>query len=273
MKNFNRRLDETIEKRGVMCVGLDSDVEKLPERFLGAEYPQFEFNRWIINQTHDLVCAYKPNLAFYEANGVNGWRALEITLRYLREEYPEVITIADAKRGDIGSTSEVYARAIFDQLGFDAVTLSPYLGRDTLEPFLRREDKGSIILCKTSNEGGGEVQDLSVVSSQQSVVGVDPGSSLRLWEWVARRVAGEWNGNDNCMLVVGATYPEELKRVRELVGEMPLLVPGVGTQGGSLEEVLKYGINSVGRGVVVNVSRSVIFAEDPRRELKIIKEE
>lgn len=242
------KLTSIQKKRGSMlCIGLDSDMAKLPERFLQAEFPQFAFNLWLIDQTHEYVCAYKPNVAFYEAHGTKGMQALELTMRYLHEKHPEIVTIADAKRGDIGSTSAAYATAIFDHLGFDAVTLSPYLGKDALEPFLSRKDKACIILCKTSNPGSGEIQDLDIAKDTP------------LWLHVADQVAHEWNLHDNCMLVVGATYPDQLTKVRKVVGHMPILVPGVGSQGGDIAAVVKAG----GGNLIINVSRDIIFSPDP----------
>lgn len=243
-------------KKSIMCVGLDSDFARLPKRFYEEQFPQFEFNKWIIDQTHECVSAYKPNLAFYEAQGMQGWHELKLTLDYLEEKHPEIFTIADAKRADIGSTNEGYVSAIFDRFGFDAVTLNPYLGEEALRPFLDRTDKTSIILCKTSNPGSGEFQDLPVGKNK-----------VRLWQVVAERVAEKWNGAGNCMLVVGATYPKELKTVRGIVGEMTILVPGIGAQGGDLQAVLKNGLTKDRQGLLINVGRSVIFANDPRKAI------
>lgn len=234
----------------LLCVGLDSDYERLPAPFREQELPQFSFNRWIIEQTHDYCSAYKLNIAFYEARGKQGIHELKLTADYLCERHPDIFTICDAKRGDIGTTSRQYATAIFDQLGFDAVTLQPYLGRDALEPFLNRADNISIILCRTSNPGSGELQCLEV-------------NDKPLWQIVAERVCNVWNANENCMLVVGATYPEELQRVRSIVGDMTLLVPGIGTQGGNVEQVVQAGLNSQKLGLIINSSRGIIFANDP----------
>lgn len=238
----------------LVCVGLDSEYAKLPERFLQHETPQFAFNQWIIDQTHPFVAAYKPNLAFYEARGTQGLTELALTIRYLRRQHPEIFTIADAKRADIGNTNAGYVKAMFDELDFDAITLHPYLGREALEPFLERADKACIVLCKTSNPGSDEIQNLSVEGGKQ------------VWELVAEKVSREWNQYGNCMLVVGATYPAEIKRVREIVGEMPLLVPGIGAQGGDLEATLQAGLTKEGRGLLINAARSVIFAENPGAE-------
>lgn len=249
----------------LLCVGLDSDYEKLPAHFRQNKQPQFEFNKWIIDQTHQFVCAYKPNLAFYEVRGEQGWHELRLTLDYLGDSYPDILTIADAKLADIGSTNEGYVTAIFDQLGFDAVTLNPYLGKEALRPFLDRSEKTCIILCKTSNQGSGEFQDLRIMSDEphDSKIFTQQNLTRPLWQVVAQRVSEKWNSRGNCMLVVGATYPQELKQVREVVGDMTILVPGIGAQGGSLEQVLQQGLTPKGQGLIINVGRSVIFAENP----------
>jgi orotidine-5'-phosphate decarboxylase len=238
-----------------LCIGLDSDFAKLPARFLNTTSPQFEFNKWIIEQTHQFTTAYKMNTAFYEARGAAGWQALEQTQTYLQENHPDVFTIADAKRADIGSTNQGYVTAFFDTLGFDAVTLHPYLGKEALQPFLDRKDKVSIILCKTSNPGSGEFQDISIEGEP-------------LWKVVARTVASEWNEHGNCMVVVGATYPQVLKEVRNEIGDMWILVPGVGEQGGDMQTVLEQATSQDGDGVLVNVSRGIIFNEDPFQTAK-----
>lgn len=243
--------------KSLLCIGLDSEISKLPARFLDEQFPQFEFNKWIIDQTHEYVSAYKPNLAFYEAQGMQGAHSLHLTLEYLEEKHPKIFTIADAKRADIGSTNEGYVAAIFDRYNFDAVTLNPYLGEEALRPFLDRTDKTSIILCKTSNPGSGEFQDLPVGKKGEP-----------LWQTVAERVSAHWNKAGNCMVVVGATYPKELKAVREVIGDMTILVPGVGTQGGDVKAVLKNGATKDGKGLLINVGRGVIFADDPGKAAK-----
>lgn len=245
------KLNQRMDSAGtLLCVGLDSDVARLPDAFTHYEYPLFVFNRWIIEQTHEHVCAYKLNMGFYEVRGERGFNSLRQTLEYLQLNHPDILTICDGKRGDIGSSSDAYARAIFDYFGFDAATVSPYLGREALQPFLSRLDCACIVLCRTSNPGAGELQDLDV--------GGKP-----LWQAVAEKVRDEWNSAGNCMLVVGATYPAELRRVRELVGDMPLLVPGVGAQGGDVAAVVHAGLDSAGRGLVINASRAVIYADHP----------
>jgi orotidine-5'-phosphate decarboxylase len=233
----------------LLCVGLDSDAARLPARFAG-DVPAF--NRWIIEQTHRYVCAYKPNLAFYEARGAAGWRDLEATAAYLRAEHPDIFLIADAKRGDIGSTNDGYATAFFDVLGFDAITLHPYPGKEALAPFLKRADKACIILCRTSNPGAGELQDQRLGDSEAP-----------LWRIVAERVRDNWNAHGNCMLVVGATYPAELRAARALAPNLPFLVPGVGAQGGDAAEAVQAGQDARGGGLVVNAGRAIIYADDP----------
>ena len=247
VEKFNRRADAV---NSLVCVGLDSDINRLPEAYRAGEHPQFAFNRWIIDQTANYAAAYKPNIAFYEVRGEAGFRDLRLTMDYLRANHPDVLTICDAKRADIGSTSAAYANAIFDELGFDAVTLHPYLGREALEPFLSRADKGCIILCRTSNPGAGEFQDLRV-------------DGTPLYQVVARQVSHEWNARGSCMLVVGATYPDEMRQIRALVGDMPFLVPGIGEQGGDIQAVVDAGLTAAGKGLIINSSRAIIFADDP----------
>lgn len=244
----------------LVCVGLDSALERVPARFQREDHPQFAFNRWVIEQTLPYAAAYKPNLAFYEARGAAGWDELARTMQLIGALAPDVFTIADAKRADIGSTNAGYVAALFDQLGFDAVTLHPYLGAEALTPFLERTDKACIILCRTSNPGAGELQDLAV-------------DGRPLWEVVAARVRDEWNANGNCLLVVGATYPAELARVRELCPDLPLLVPGVGTQGGDVATVVANGLDGRGRGLLVNASRGIIFADDPAAQARALRDQ
>src|SRR3989344_9085784 len=247
-------LIEKFEKRvkdanSLLCVGLDSAHENLPPRFLEQEFPQFEFNKWIIGETAEYTASYKINIAFYEARGDQGIRELKMTMEYLTETCPEIFTICDAKRADIENTNVQYVKEIFDWLEFDAVTLNPYLGREALQPFLNRKDKISIILCRTSNPGAGEFQDLGVGHPDSRCP--TPGSLKPLWQVVAEKVANDWNENNNCMLVVGATYPEEMKKIRETAGEMTFLVPGIGAQGGDLEKIVKAGLNKEKRGLMI----------------------
>ena len=219
LDKFNHRVAQA---HSLVCVGLDSELGKLPERFKKKPQPIFEFNKWIIDQTAEFAAAYKPNMAFYEALGEDGLRELKLTMEYLQKTHPDIFTICDAKRADIGNTNHGYVTAVFDWLGFDSITLHPYLGREALRPFLDRADKASIILCRTSNPGAGELQDL--------VSGGKP-----LWQLVAEKVAHDWNANQNCLLVVGATYPDEMKKIRSVVGDLTFLVPGIGAQGGEVK--------------------------------------
>ena len=234
-------------KKSFLCVGLDTDFKKIPKLLLDSEYPVFEFNKHIIDATEDLAVAYKPNLAFYEKLGAAGYMSLEMTVSYLREHYPEVFIIADAKRGDIGNTSHMYAHAFYKTLDFDAITLSPYMGRDSISPFLEMEGKWVILLALTSNEGSGDFQQLILKNGKH------------LYEQVID-TSSEWGSVNNIMYVVGATKAEALSNIRKLIPEHFLLVPGVGSQGGSLEEVAKWGMNDR-CGLLVNASRSIIYAD------------
>ncbi len=257
MKGFRQKLDDIVKKNNsLLCVGLDSNREKLPKHLAKEKYPQFAFNKAIIDATHDFVSAFKQNSAFYEARGAE----LKMTCSYIRENYPDIVIILDAKRADIGSTNEGYVRFAFDYLGADAITLHPYLGREALKPFLNRKDKGCIILCKTSNPGAGELQDLTV--------GGKP-----LYQIIAEKVSKEWNGNGNCALVVGATYPKELKIVRRIIGDLPLLIPGIGAQGGDIKDTVHAGQDSHGAGMIISASRSIIFASTRREFAQIAREE
>jgi orotidine-5'-phosphate decarboxylase len=251
---FFQKLGRAVARNdSLLCVGLDPDAERLPLGLpagrAGADGVA-AFQRAIIEATADLVCAYKPNLAFYEALGEPGLQALHDTLAAVP---PDVPVIGDAKRGDVAHTASAYARAMFDHWGFDAVTVSPYLGADSLEPFLEREDRGVFLVCRTSNPGARDLQDLPVLPG-----GVG-GQARPLFEVVAER-AKEWNTRGNLGLVVGATYPEELGRLREMCPEMTFLVPGIGAQGGDLEACLRRGLDADGGGLVINVSRQVLYA-------------
>lgn len=246
------KLESNWQRDNLLCVGLDSDYEQLPDIIKAGRAVDdalFHFNREIIDATHDLVCAYKPNAAFYEAQGEAGWRPLLQTARYIRETYPHIPVILDAKRGDIGSTNTGYVQSAFDYLGVDAITVHPYLGREALAPFLARREKGIIVLVRTSNPGAGEFQDMPIGPEQEP-----------LYMTIARHVAHEWNSNGNCAIVVGATYPDELRRTRALVGDLPILIPGIGTQGGEVAATVKAGQDSRGWGMIISTSRSIIFA-------------
>ncbi|MEX0982094.1 MAG: orotidine-5'-phosphate decarboxylase [Bacteroidales bacterium] len=235
------------KKTSFLCVGLDTDFNKIPKALLDKEYPIFEFNKRIIDATEDLVVAYKPNLAFYENMGTAGWMSLEMTVHYIRKNFPDVFLIADAKRGDIGNTSNLYANAFFRNLDFDAITLSPYMGRDSIQPFLEFKNKWSIILGLTSNAGSQDFQQLQLM-----------GKSL-FYEEVLRTTK-DWGTRDNMMFVIGATQSASFKSIRKIVPDHFFLVPGIGAQGGSLEEVFMNGHNNR-CGMLVNVSRSIIYAD------------
>lgn len=233
-------------KTSALCVGLDSDLNKLPPHLGQQPSALFDFNTAIIDATHDLVCAYKPQIAYYAAIGAE--EQLKKTINYIHQKYPQIPVILDAKRGDIGDTAEMYAREAFEVYKADAVTVNPYMGGDTLQPFLKYKDKGIIILCKTSNSGSAELQNLKV--------GGQP-----LYQVVAQKAAGEWNAHKNTLLVVGGTHASELKEIRKVVGEeMIFLVPGVGAQGGSAKDVIQNGANSQGQGLIINSSRAIIYA-------------
>ena len=250
-RNFRQLLEAQWGEGKFLCVGLDSDFEKIPEavRQAGVGETIVAFNRAIVDATKDLVCAYKPNPAFYEAHGDEGWKALRATIQYINDAAPTVPVILDAKRADIGNTNNGYAESAFDHLHADAITVHPYFGSDALTSFFERTEKGIIILCRSSNPGSGEIQNLKV-------------DGVPLYQIIAHMAAGPWNANGNCAVMVGATYPEELAEVRTIVGDMPILIPGVGTQGGDLEKTVAAGKDSRGRGMIISVSRAVIFASD-----------
>ena len=263
-QTFADKLNNAWEQsRSLVCVGLDPDPRLMPIPEIAT------FNRAIVDATWDLVCAYKPNLAFYEALGMDGLQALEATLVHIREVAPRVVLLGDAKRGDIGSTAQAYATAMFDSWGVDALTASPYLGADSVEPFIERPDKGVFLICRTSNPGSADFQALMV----QDEAGAKP-----LYQVVAERASG-WNRHRNVGLVVGATQPEELDLVREMHPQMPILIPGVGAQGGELESAVRSGVDPRGRGAIINSSRGVIyaskrpdFAEAARREASRLRD-
>jgi len=235
------------EKRSFLCVGLDSEIEKIPSSLSKSKDPVFEFNRRIIDATHNYAVAYKPNVAFYECNGPKGWKSLQSTLDYIRKNYPDIFVIADAKRGDIGNTSKMYAKEFYETMDFDAVTVAPYVGEDSVAPFLSYKDKWVILLVLTSNKGADDFQYHNE-------------DGIRLFERVLT-VSRKWGNTDNLMYVVGATRAEMLKDIRKIVPDHFLLVPGVGAQGGSLQEVAKYGLNGK-CGLIVNSSRGIIFADN-----------
>jgi orotidine-5'-phosphate decarboxylase len=238
--------DNIKKKRSFLCVGLDSDIKKIPEHLLDCEDPIFEFNKAIIDATAKYTVAYKPNIAFYEAHGIEGWQSLNKTILYLNENYPEIFTIADAKRGDIGNTSSMYARAFFENMSFDSVTVAPYMGEDSVSPFCQYDGKWVILLALTSNSGAFDFQTL-----------VDSSNNKTLYKNVLE-TSKKWGNADNMMYVVGATKADMLKDIRTIVPDNFLLVPGVGAQGGSLEEVAQNGLNSK-CGLLVNSSRGIIY--------------
>jgi orotidine-5'-phosphate decarboxylase len=246
MKGFVARLQQVWHAHdSLVCVGLDPEPERFPAQLAHVAAPIFEFNRAIIDATADLVCAYKPQFAHYAAVGAED--QLARTIEYIRTHYPAVQVVLDVKRGDIGSTAERYATEAFVRYGADAATVNPYLGTDSLEPFLRFEDKGVIVLCRTSNPGGRELQEL-------------PAPVAPLYQEVAKLAAQRWNARGNCLLVVGATHPAELAEVRALVGEMPLLVPGVGAQGGDVGQAVRNGQSASGTGLLISSSRAILYA-------------
>jgi orotidine-5'-phosphate decarboxylase len=234
--------------QSLICIGLDPEYERLPAHVQGQADPILAFNRGIIEATADLVCAYKPNLAFYEALGPAGLTTLQETLRLIPGYIP---TIGDAKRGDTDNTSRQYARALFETYGFDAVTVNPYLGHDSLQPFLEYEEKGVLVVCRTSNPGARDLQDLLVSQGQ-----TEPAP---LYEVLARQVL-KWDAKGNAGLVVGATYPEELRRIRQIALDLPILIPGVGAQGGDLASAAQYGTDSAGERAIISLSRSILYA-------------
>ncbi len=244
--NKTQLIHQIKSKKSFLCIGLDVDLEKIPSHLLATDDPIFEFNKAIIDATHDVAIAYKPNTAFYEAYGLKGWQALEKTIRYLNEKHPEIFTIADAKRGDIGNTSTRYAKAFFEEMQFDAITVAPYMGRDSIEPFLKFQDKFTILLALTSNAGADDFQMLKT------------GHHQPIFERVLKKALTYIN-NENLMFVVGATQSDSLKKVREIVPHHFLLIPGVGAQGGSLEDVCKNGMTEE-IGLLVNSSREIIYA-------------
>ena len=234
-------------KKSFLCIGLDSDIDKIPKHLLKLEDPVFEFNKQIIDATHHLAVSYKPNTAFYESRGIKGWESLIKTINYLNENYPDIFTIADAKRGDIGNTSKMYAKAFYEEMNFDSVTVAPYMGEDSVTPFLEFDNKWVILLALTSNKGAFDFQFKEIENS-----------GTKLHEAVLQ-TSQKWANEEKMMYVVGATKAEFLAEVRKLIPNHFLLVPGVGAQGGSLYEVAKYGMNK-DCGLLVNSSRGIIFA-------------
>jgi orotidine-5'-phosphate decarboxylase len=251
-------VDQIHKKQSFLCIGLDVDLTKIPQHLLEKEDPIFEFNKAIIDATHKVAVAYKPNTAFYEAYGIKGWQSLKKTIDYLNANYPEVFTIADAKRGDIGNTSTMYAKAFFENLNFDSVTVAPYMGKDSVEPFLNFKDKHTILLALTSNEGASDFET--------QITG-----HKELYKLVIE-TSKTYKNAQNLMYVVGATKAEYLKEIRQIIPDSFLLVPGVGAQGGSLEEVCKYVLNK-NVGLLINSSRGIIYASNQKDFAEKAKEE
>lgn len=247
--SFKSKLMRIVEKNNsLVSVGLDPDIRKLPGFLTKTREPLATFNQAIIDATADLVCVFKLNSAMYEGQGASGIEQLHTTCAYIRKHHPDIVVILDFKRGDIGNTNNYYAQFAFDYLGVDAVTISPYMGKEANEPYLAYKDKGIIVLCQTSNPGAGEFQDLVI-------------NGKKLYQLVAEQVVNEWNDNGNCHLVVGAPYPKQLAEIRAMAGdEIIFLVPGVGAQGGGLEQAVKAGVNSRGEGMIINSSREILFA-------------
>ena len=248
MSSFIHRLQGSWARNdSLVCVGLDPEIERFPQHVAAHASPIFQFNKAIIDATADLVCAYKPQFAHYAAYEAED--QLQRTIEYIHETYPDVPVILDSKRGDVGNTAERYANEAFERYGADAVTVNPYLGGDSLEPFLKHADRGVIILCRTSNPGARDLQDLTVDAAGR-----------RLYHVVADLAAQQWNTRGNCLLVVGATYPQELAEVRRIVGDMPLLVPGVGAQGGDVAAAVRSGQTAAGTGLIISSSRGILYA-------------
>ncbi len=256
--NSEQLVEQINRKQSFLCIGLDTEFDRLPDHLKNTEFPLFEFNRAIIDATHDLAIAYKPNVAFYESMGVYGWKQLELSINYLHEHYPQLLIIADAKRGDIGNTAKKYAETFFRQLPCDAVTVAPYMGSDSVLPFLEYPGKWVILLVLTSNKGADDFQFLGT------------GNHERLFETVLRKSL-EWGNQENMMYVVGATRASMLVKVREIVPDHFLLIPGVGAQGGDLAEVAAYGMNA-SCGLIVNSSRAIIYADSTKRFAEVARE-
>lgn len=269
--SFREKLKITVKKNNsLLCIGLDTDTNKIPKHLSDKGNTVFEFNKAMIDNTHDLVCCYKANIAYYSSQGTKGLESLIKTIRYSHDKYTNIPVILDAKRADIGSTSEQYAREVFDVIDADAVTINPYLGSDAVEPFLKHKDRGIIILCRTSNPGASDFQDL-IVSPQVPIenhlgggLARTPRENEPLYLKVAEKVV-EWNKKyGNCLMVVGAGWPEEMKKIREIAREMFFLVPGIGTQGGDLENTLKSGLTQDKLGLIIHSARAIIYASSEK---------
>ena len=285
-RNFRDLLEARWAEGKFVCVGLDTDITKVPESVPGPSLWAriVQFNCAIVDAVHDLVCAFKPNIAFYEAYGEEGWRALDLTMQHIHDVAPDVPVILDAKRADIGNTNMGYVNAAFAELDADAITVHPYLGEEALRPFLDRTEKGIIVLCRTSNPGAGEFQDLLVnlrgkeLLEVERRVGTTLTDGVPFYQYVAFQVATKWNRHGNCAVVAGATYPAELAKIRRIVGDMPILIPGIGKQGGDVVAAVNAGKDSDNMGMIINSSSGVIYAssgpdfpEASRREVEKIQ--
>lgn len=261
--NFLQKLEKAIKKNNsLLCVGLDPDLDKIPQHLLKLDDPIFGFNKEIVDSTYNLVCAYKPQIAHYAACGIKGINSLLKTIDYVLHKYPTIPIILDAKRADIGSTSQLYAKEAFDVFKADAVTVNPYFGLDSLQPFLERKDKGIIILCRTSNKSAGDFQDIKISLN-----------NLPLYLHIAKTV-NKWNETyKNCLLVIGATWPEEIRKVRDMAPDMFFLVPGIGAQGGDLKKTLENGLRKDKSGLIIHSSRAIIYAQNPREEALKLRNE
>lgn len=268
--DFLQKLQLCIDKNNsLLSIGLDPDLGKIPKHLLALKYPLFEFNKKIIDATHNLVCAYKPNIAFYEAYGIEGLKSLKKTIDYLKVNFKEIPVILDAKRGDIGNTAKMYAKSVFEYWDADAITVNPYLGFDSIKPFLKYKDKGIITLCRTSNSGASDFQDLLIYPSSEAQAKSRSHSSREartiskyepLYIKVARKIV-QWNQKyHNCMMVIGATWPEQLRKVREISPNIFFLVPGIGAQGGNLEKTVKNGLRKDKSGLIISLARPIIYA-------------
>lgn len=240
------------EKKSFLCIGLDTDLQRIPAFLTNNKFPEFEFNKQIIDKTADFTIAYKPNLAFYETRGAEGWNNLQMTVKYIREKYPDIFIIADAKRADIGNTSKAYAQAFLKEMDFDAITVNPYMGEDSVLPFLSYNNKWVILLALTSNPGAADFQ-----------FSIDNSTNLRLFELVIKKSLS-WGNKENIMYVIGATKADMLSGIRKIIPDHFLLIPGIGAQGGNLGEVAKYGLNSQ-CGLIVNSSRNIIYADNTEK--------
>ncbi len=256
---YNDLKKQIERKKTLLCIGLDTDMDKMPKHLLEKEDPMFEFNKQIIDATHDLAIAYKPNTAFYEALGHKGWLSLEKTAKYLKSRYPDILNIADAKRGDIGNTSAKYAKAFFETMDFDAITINPYLGKDAVSEFLKYENKWVILIGLSSNPSSYDIQLIQEIESRDYIFE----KVIRYGKW--------WGTEQNMMFVVGATMSYKLRQIRHIIPEHFLLIPGVGSQGGNLEDVCKYGLNK-NFGLIINASRSIIHADNSENFAKVARE-